>query len=108
MTEPGWHDVLLTPAQFYECSGHQQWFLAKYILSLSKGDGWRWSVVDNHVRVATVEGSPETPFPEPPYIEYPHNTFMPLNPLAVCPRAGWDGVELLQDVDPETEVLIGS
>jgi len=84
MSKTGWHDLRLPPAHFYQCTGYQQWWLAKRYLDLSPGDGWRWSTSGDHVLVAAVEGSPETPFPEPPDIQRTYNKW---------PHAGWDGVE---------------
>ena len=66
MSKTGCHDVGLTPEQFYTCTGWQQWWLARRVLELAPGDGWRWSVADDCLLVEAVAGSPEVPFPEPP------------------------------------------
>ena len=79
-----WHDVLLTPAQFYLGTGYQQWFLARAFLNLSPEDGWRWSVVDDRLMVEAVAGDPGKPFPEPTSLQHSQDE---------GPHAGWDGVE---------------
>ena len=92
MSKPGWRPVLLRPEHFYELTGYQQWFLARFALQLSSGDGWRWRVVDGDwsVQVEAVAGAPGTPFAEPAGIQVRYG---------MGPYAGPDGVELLHDQD---------